>query len=86
MLMSVVYLIWSVVELVAGILGVKNCNKPEKAKPLFVLAIVLIIFAIASVALSMTSVGFGGYALLPLIAGLLLPVIFIIGAKQNMNS
>ncbi|MBR4344408.1 MAG: hypothetical protein IKP88_17190 [Lachnospiraceae bacterium] len=81
----VVSLIAAVAELVTGILGVSNHNKPEKAQLLLICGIVVIVLA------------FLGDIILPIIAGTsasivsfllacVLPVLFIIGAMQNKNS
>lgn len=44
--MGVVVILAGAIELVFGILGVKNCDKPEKAQTCFVLGIILLVFAV----------------------------------------
>ncbi|NLD19997.1 MAG: hypothetical protein GX663_07095 [Clostridiales bacterium] len=79
-----IYLIWAIIELIAGILGVKNCAKPSKAGTLFTFGVVLLAFAGASAILGMIATGVTLTAIISLIAGLVLPIIFICGAKRNM--
>jgi len=81
----VISLLSSAGELVTGILGVANHNKPEKAQMLLICGVIVIILA------------FLGDIILPLVAGTsmsivsfliacVLPVLFIVGAMQNKNS
>ena len=60
----------SVAELIAGILGTANCKKPEKAKTCLAWGIVV-------------AIGGGSFSVISLITGLVLPVLYIIGAAQN---
>lgn len=84
MVMSGIGLIYGLVELIAGIMGVKNCRNREKAKSLMVIGSVLFILALISSIMSMVSNGFHVSGIIGLAFGVLLPFLFILGAKQNM--
>ena len=81
MLAAVLALISAVISLVAGILGVKNAAKPEKA-------MVCIVFGILTAVLSvlgnvLTVAGGGSFSIPSLLLGLVIPVLYLIGAFQN---
>ncbi len=78
---AILALVGSVVSLVAGIIGVANAAKPEKAT-------VCIVFGILAAVLSvlgnvLTVAGGGNFSAMSLIIGLVLPVLYLIGAFQN---
>lgn len=74
-------LLGSVAELVAGIVGVVNWNKPEKAKTCICWGVIVIVLSIASCILEVA--GGGDFPVLSLLLGLVLPVLYIIGAVKN---
>lgn len=78
-LAGVVSLIGGALELVTGILGVKNCGDPSKAT-------ICIVFGIIVAALCIISniIYFSG--VFSLLLGLVLPVLYLIGAFLNKNS
>ena len=79
---SVILMIVSAVaELIAGIVGVANCKKPDKAGSCIVLGIIVAVLSVAGTILN--SVGGGSFSAFSLILGLVLPVIYIIGAVFN---
>ena len=79
---SVVLMIVSAVaELIAGIIGVANCKKPEKAVSCIVWGIIVAVLSVAGTILN--SVGGGTFSVFSLILGLVLPVLYIIGAVFN---
>lgn len=79
---SVILMIVSAVaELVAGIIGVANCKKPDKAGSCIVLGIIVAVLSVAGTILN--SVGGGSFSAFSLILGLVLPVLYIIGAVLN---
>lgn len=79
---SVVLVIASAIaQLVAGIIGVVNCRKPEKAMSCIVCGVIVAVLSIAGSILN--SVGGGSFSVLSLILGLVLPVLYIIGAVFN---
>ena len=79
---SVVLMIVSAVaELIAGIIGVANCKKPEKAVSCIVWGIIVAVLSVAGTILN--SVGGGSFSAFSLILGLVLPVLYIIGAALS---
>ena len=79
---SVILMIVSAVaELVAGIIGVANCKKPEKAGVCIAWGIIVAVLSVAGTILN--SVGGGTFSAFSLILGLVLPVLYIIGAVFN---
>ena len=79
---SVILMIVSAVaELVAGIIGVANCKKPEKAVVCIAWGIIVAVLSVAGTILN--SVGGGSFSAFSLILGLVLPVLYIIGAVFN---
>ena len=77
----VLMLISAVAELVAGIIGVVNCKKPEKAGDCIAWGIIVAVLSVAGTILN--SVGGGSFSAFSLILGLVLPVLYIIGAVFN---
>ena len=80
----VLSIIGSVVELVAGIIGVKNCGKPEKAGVCLGWGIAVIVISVISNIL--TIAGGSDFSVLSLILGLVLPVLYVVGAVLNKKS
>ncbi len=78
-LACIIGLAGAVLDLIAGILGVKNCDKPEKAKSCFVFGIILIAIQVVSMVLSISGGSFDWTS----IVGLVLPVLYLVGASQN---
>ena len=79
---SVVLMIVSAVaELIAGIIGVANCKKPEKAVSCIVWGIIVAVLSVVGTILN--SVGGGSFSAFSLILGLVLPVLYIIGAALS---
>lgn len=88
---TILMLLGAIIELVAGIVGVKNAAKPEKAQICIVLGIIVAVLSVggniwssaATAAITETafSLDFAG-----LITGLVLPALFLIGAFQSKNS
>lgn len=81
---SVVMILGSVAELIAGIIGVKNCKKPEKATSCLVFGIIVAIFNLLGIIIG--AVGGSGFNFVSLVIGLVLPVLFIVGAVMNKKS
>ena len=71
----------AVAQLVAGIIGVVNCKKPEKAGVRMAWGIIVAVLCIAGTILN--SAGGGSFSILSLVLGLVLPVLYIIGAVFN---
>lgn len=74
----------AVVELVTGIVGVVNSKKPEKAKVCIFWGCFVAVISLASAIL--TAASGQDFPIASLLLGLVLPVLFIIGAAKNMKS
>lgn len=74
-------LISAVAELVAGIIGVVNAKRAEKAGLCMAWGIIVAVLCVAGCIL--TVAGGGEFPVFSLILGLVLPVLFIIGAAKN---
>ena len=76
-------------ELFMGIMGVKNRNDLSKASFLRTLGFVSIALVVLSAIIGFTmfsGVFGGGVAIFTLIFGLILPVLYVIGAMKNMQA
>lgn len=85
---TILALIGAIIELVAGIVGVKNAAKPEKAQKCIVLGIIVAVLSVAGniwSSASTASITGAAFSLnvTGLITGLLLPALFLIGAFQS---
>lgn len=79
---GILALVGAVAEFVAGIIGVKNWNKVEKAKTCMVWGIIVIAFCIISNVL--TLIGYPeNFSIVNVLTGLVIPVLYLIGALQN---
>ena len=76
--MLIVSAIFTVIDLIAGIIFIANCNKIDKA-------FVCIFFAILTIVLQIISIIISGFTWLSLI-GFVLPILCLIGAVKNMNA
>ena len=84
MVLGVIAILSSVFSLVVGILGVKWCNRPDKAGALFVLGVVLIVLAALNLLSAFSSDSSASVA--GSVLGLVLPVLYTLGAWQNKQS
>lgn len=71
-------------ELYAGIAGVKNCAKPEKAGVCLTLGVLVAVFTIAGNIFNV--IGGGTLNVLGLGVGLVVPALYIIGASMNRQT
>lgn len=78
---GILSLVSAVAELVAGIIGVTNCKKPEKATSCVAWGIIVAALCIAGSIL--TVVGGSSFPVVSCLIGLVLPVLYIIGALKN---
>jgi len=78
---AIFVLVGGVVSLIAGIAGVKNAAKPEKAQVCITLGILTAVISVLGNALGMAAGG--SFDVAGLVTGLLLPVLYLIGAFQN---
>ena len=80
---SILSLLGGGIELVAGILGVKNWNQPAKAQSCIVFGAIIIALSVLSNILNLASGS--EFNLFSLLLGLVLPVLYLIGAVQLKN-
>jgi len=78
---AILALVSAVVSLIAGIVGVKNAAKPEKANVCIVYGILTAVLAVLGQILTMA--GGGSFNVMNLIIGLVIPVLYLIGAFQS---
>ena len=81
----ILMLVGSVFELIAGIVGVKNCNKPEKAGTCMVWGIIVIALSVLSNVLTLVG-NPDNFSIVNLLTGLVIPVLYLIGAVMNKKA
>lgn len=85
-LASVILLIDAVVEMVAGIMGVAFCKKPEKANGCLVMGIIVAALCVVGTIFNIVSGNeFGTSTIFSLLLGLVIPVLYIVGAVKNKS-
>ncbi len=85
-LASVIMLIDAAVEMVAGIMGVAFCKKPEKANVCLVMGIIVAVLCVVGTIFSIASgTDFGASTIFSLLLGLVIPVLYIVGAVKNRS-
>ncbi len=84
MLASALILASAVFQLIAGIMGVKNCDKPEKAQSCLVMGIIVAILSVSGNIIS--NVLGSDFNIINYATGLIIPVLYIIGAVKNKES
>ena len=81
MLASALILASAVFQLIAGIMGVKNCDKPEKAQSCLVMGVIVAILSVSGNIIS--NVLGSNFNIFSYATGLIIPVLYIIGAVKN---
>ena len=81
MLASALILARAVFQLIAGIMGVKNCDKPEKAQSCLVMGVIVAILSVSGNIIS--NILGSSFNILSYATGLVIPVLYIIGAVKN---
>ena len=71
-------LVGGIIQLIAGINGVKHCNKPENAKKWGI-----IVIALAVISSVLEVIGGGKFNVLSFVIGLIVPGLYIYGAFLN---
>ena len=84
MLASALILASAVFQLIAGIMGVKNCDKPEKAQSCIVIGVIVAILSVAGNVIS--NVLGSDFNIINYATGLIIPVLYIIGAAKNKET
>lgn len=72
-----------VVQLTAGILGVKNCNRQDKAQGCFIMGILLIAYQLASVGYTSITGSLTLWSILITILGFVIPILYVWGSLKN---
>ena len=80
---AILVVVGAVVQFIAGIVGVKNAAKPEKAQTCITFGILCVAISILGQILNI--VAGGNFSVVTLITGLVLPVLYLIGAFQNKS-
>ena len=81
MLASALILASAVFQLIAGIMGVKNCDKPEKAQSCLVMGVVVAMLSVSGNVIS--NILGSSFNILSYATGLIIPLLYIIGAVKN---
>ena len=81
----ILMLVGSIFEMIAGIVGVKNCNKPEKAGTCMVWGIIVIALSVLSNVLTLVG-NPDNFSIVNLLTGLVIPVLYLIGAVMNKKA
>lgn len=81
---SILTLAGGIFELIAGIMGVKNCDKPEKAQSCLIMGVIVAVLSLLGNVIS-TAMG-SDFSIVNCITGLVLPILYIIGAVKNKQS
>lgn len=81
MLASALILASAVFQMIAGIMGVKNCDKPEKAQSCLVMGVIVAILSVSGNIIS--NVLGSDFNIFSYATGLIIPVLYIIGAVKN---
>ena len=84
MLASALILASAVFQLIAGIMGVKNCDKPEKAQSCLVMGVIVAILSVSGNIIS--NVLGSNFNILSYATGLMIPILYIIGAVKNKET
>lgn len=78
---SVLAVVTSAVEILAGAKGLKACRLPEKAGGCVILGIAIVALSMISMAVSVK--GGGEFKIINLVVNLLVPVLYILGAVKT---
>ena len=83
-LSGAILIVGSVAQLIARIIGVRNHNNRAKAGTCLVWGIIVAVLSVLGSIL--TVVGGNAFPVLSFLLGLVLPILFIVGAMQNKKS
>ena len=81
---SVLILASAIFQLIAGIMGVKNCEKPEKAQSCLIMGVIVAVLSVAGNVIS--NVLGSSFNIMSYATGLIIPVLYIIGAAKNKET
>ena len=80
---TILVIVASVIQLIAGIKGVGACNAPQKAASCVKWGIVIAVLTVISIVLGL--VGGGEFSITNLVLNLLLPGLYVYGALQGAS-
>ena len=83
MLASALILASAVFQLIAGIMGVKNCDKAEKAQSCLIMGILVAVLSVVGNVIS--NVLGSSFNITNYITGLIIPALYIVGAVKNKS-
>ena len=81
---SVLAVVTSAVEILAGAKGLKACRLPEKAGECVILGIAIVALSMISMVVSVK--GGGEFKIINLVVNLLVPVLYILGAVKTKSA
>lgn len=79
----VIMFVSALVWLVPGIIGIKNCNRQDKAQICFILGVVMIVYELANAVYATVA---GSFNVISVILRLILPILYIWGAMRNKQN
>lgn len=84
----VISCIGGIIQLAAGIVGVKAANMPSvgKIKAAVILGILVIVLSLYSSIYSIVTDGFAAADLVSIVLGLIIPVLYVVGVIQYKNA
>ena len=83
LLASALILASAVFQLIAGIMGVKNCDKAEKAQSCLIMGILVAVLSVVGNIIS--NVLGNSFNIMNYITGLIIPALYIVGAVRNKS-
>ena len=83
-ILGAITVLTAVFYLILGILGVRNCDKPEKCGVNFVLGILVLVLVVIGLVVNVATTGPSGA--LSSVVGLVLPILYVMGAKENKDA
>jgi hypothetical protein len=85
---SILSIIITIIELIFGILAIKFCGVPEKAKLLFTLGLIMLVIAVISFVVSLITYSgtAAGTTMFTGVIGFILPILYALGGRLNMTS
>ena len=83
-ILGAITVLTAVFYLILGILGVRNCDKPEKCGVNFVLGIIVLVLVGIGLVVNVATTGPSGA--LSSVVGLVLSILYVMGAKENKDA
>lgn len=83
-ILGAITVLTAVFYLILGILGVRNCDKPEKCGVNFVLGILVLVLVVIGLVVNVATTGPSGA--LSSVVGLVLSILYVMGAKENKDA